>query len=628
MSAREEGSMPADRPLGIDLGTSNSCVAVVVDGELCVLANERGERTTPSVVHVDAEEGVTVGSVPKARVVLDPRHTVSSAKRLIGRYFFSEEVRKATVIASYDIVEGPKHSVRIPIRGHEYTLPEISAFVLKEMKEIATRSLGQPVSRAVITVPAYFNDNQRQATKDAGRIAGLEVLRILNEPTAAALAYGYGRDLNQRVAVYDFGGGTFDVSILDIGKDVYEVLSTCGDTFLGGDDFDDRIIDVVADYFQAEHGINIRRDPVGFEKVKAAAEQAKIELSENDKVTICVPDLVTVDNAPVGLTYELFRTDFEKLVMDLMQRTFKVCDEALQQANITARDLDGVILVGGPTRLPTIRNAVREYFQREPETGINPDEVVAIGAAIHAQSLAGGGADTFLLDVTPLSLRLGIAGGMTETIIERNTPVPIEQSRMFTTVRDDQEAVAVKIYQGERRSAQGNELLGEFEFSGFELGPRGGVQIEVTFAISTEGIVKVSARDPKTGSERSTTVKMSGGLSDKEIRTIIEEAEAQRPQRARAPEAPQPARPGTPRREPPALPSPGDADDDDHSFGNTPPLEAPEGAVDLPGSDDEDLLLDDEDGESAGSGFTEEQEDLFGRIDGSLTPEEDEEPDF
>jgi molecular chaperone DnaK len=603
-----------------------------VDGETRVLENERAERTTPSVVHFGADGEVTVGSTAKARVVLDPRNTVSSAKRLIGRYFFSEEVRKAQAIASYDIGEGPKHSVRIPIRGRERSLPEISSLVLKEMKRIATRVVGRPVRRAVITVPAYFNDNQRQATKDAGVLAGLEVLRIINEPTAAALAYGYGRDLNQRIAVYDLGGGTFDVSILDIGKDVYEVLSTCGDTFLGGDDFDDRIIDVLADHFQTEHGLNIRRDPIAFEKVKAAAEQAKIELSENDSVQVSVPEIATVDGAPVGLTYELESRAFDKLVSDLMQRTFKVCDEALQQAGLTVRDLDGVILVGGPTRLPTIRDAVREYFQREPETGINPDEVVAVGAAIHAQALAGGTADTFLLDVTPLSLRLGIAGGMTETVIERNTPVPIDQTRIFTTVRDNQEAVAVKIYHGERRSAEGNELLGEFEFSGFERAPRGKVQIEVSFAISTEGIVKVSARDPKTGTQRSTTVKMSGGLTDQEIRAILAEAELE--EEKRPPQHREPVPTITPeRRTPSALPLPPPMEEP----AAEPAAPAPEREespidaapsscriVDLGNDEDEDVLLMDDDERQAGASSDERVEELFGAIDGSLTPEEDE----
>jgi molecular chaperone DnaK len=519
--------MANDLIIGIDLGTSNSCVAAVIKGQPTVLANEYGERTSASVVHFGDGE-VLVGNGAKARTIQDPKATVSSAKRLIGRYSFSEEVRKARAIASYEIVDGPSHSVRISINEREYSLSEVSAWVLREMKRVAEQSLDQEVSRAVVTVPAYFNDNQRQATKDAGSIAGLEVVRILNEPTAAALSYGFGRDLKQNVAVYDLGGGTFDVSILEIGEDVYEVLSTCGDTFLGGDDFDDRIIDVLAEAFQKAHGVNVRKDPEGFEKIKLAAETAKIELSENESVQIDIPDLATVDGEILPLSFELTRQMFEKLCQDLVQRTFKVCDEALQQAGLTTRDLDGVILVGGPTRLPTIREAVKEYFQQDPSLDINPDEVVAIGAAIHADSLNEGSAETYLLDVTSLSLRIGIAGGMTDTIIERNTPVPIEQTREFTTVRDHQDAVVVKIFQGESRSAEGNELLGQFEFTGFEPAPRGEVRIEVTFAISTDGIVKVSARDPKTGAERSTTVSMSSGLSDQEIQAIIARGEAER----------------------------------------------------------------------------------------------------
>jgi molecular chaperone DnaK len=507
--------------VGIDLGTSNSCVATVIDGRPRVMANAYGERTTASVVAFGEDGGITVGNQAKARVILDPRHTVSSAKRLMGRYFFSEEVRKARAISQYQIVPGPANSVRIKIRSEDFSLPEISAFVLKEMKRIAEQSLGQPVTRAVITVPAYFNDNQRQATKDAGKIAGLDVLRILNEPTAAALAYGYNRNLRQRVAVYDLGGGTFDVSILEIGKDVFEVLSTCGDTFLGGDDFDDRIIDLLAEDFQTRHGVNARRDPFACEKLKAAAEKAKMDLSQSDTVQVRIPALATVDGQSLSLEREVTRAEFEKLVADLIQRTFKVCDEALQQASLTIRDLDGVILVGGPTRLPTIREAASTYFGREAEQSIDPDEVVALGAAIHASSLIAENANTYLLDVTPLSLRIGIAGGMAEPVIERNTPVPIETTRIFTTVRDFQDAVAVRIYQGESRSASENELLGEFEFSGFNAAPRGQVQIEVTFSISTEGIVDVSARDPVSGAERSTSVKLSSGLTEAEIAEII-----------------------------------------------------------------------------------------------------------
>ena len=514
--------MSRDIAIGIDLGTSNSCVAYLKDREPEVLPNSFGERTTASVVAFQEDGAIEVGNRAKARVILDPRNTVSSAKRLIGRYFFSEELKKARAVYRYDIVAGDNQSVRIKIRDEKFSLPEISGFVLKEMKRVAEAQLGHEVHKAVITVPAYFNDNQRQATKDAGRIAGLDVLRILNEPTAAAVAYGYGRDLSQKVAVYDFGGGTFDVSVLEMGGDVVEVLSTCGDTFLGGDDFDDRIIDLLADKVQAERGVNVRSDPVAFEKLKQAAESAKITLSEAESAQIDIPELLVHEGETIHLQYELTVAAFNKLVRDLIFKTFKVCDEAMQQAGLTVRDIDGVILVGGPTRLPTIRNTVREYFQRDLEVGINPDEVVAVGAAIHASSLVSTDAEsTHLLDVTPLSLRLGISGEMTESIIERNSPVPIEHTRVFTTATDYQETISIRIYQGEARAEEGNELLGEFEFAGFEPGVRGDVHIDVSFEISTEGLLKVSALDPKTGVEQSTTVTMSSGLSPDEIEAII-----------------------------------------------------------------------------------------------------------
>jgi molecular chaperone DnaK len=519
--------MSKEVTIGIDLGTSNSCVATVIDGDPRVLANANGDQTTASVVAFHEDGSIVVGNRAKAEVILDPKHTVSSAKRLIGRYYFSEEVRKARAIYRYEIASGESHSVRIKIRDEEFSLPEISAFVLKEIKQIAEQQLGCEVSRAVITVPAYFNDNQRQATKDAGRIAGLEVMRILNEPTAAALAYGYGRDLSQRVAVYDLGGGTFDVSVLEIGEDVFEVLSTCGDTYLGGDDFDDRLIDQFAEKIQAEHSVNVRSDATAFEKLKEAAEKAKIDLSRADAVTVSIPDLVDKDGEQISFEHELTRREFDKLTRDLVHRTFKVCDEALQQAGVTTRDLEGIILVGGPTRLPTIREAVKEYFQREPEVDINPDEVVALGAAIHADSLASPSKDTFLLDVTPLTLRIGIAGGLTQPIIDRNSPIPIDHTRVFTPAQDHQKTVGVRVYQGEARSAEENALLAEFEFSDFQAGLRDEVKIDVTFAIDTEGIVCVTARDRTTGAEAQTTVSMSSGLSEEEIQEILERSRAE-----------------------------------------------------------------------------------------------------
>ncbi len=534
----------AELAIGIDLGTSNSCVAIARGRKIEVLPNSYGEHITASVVAFKEDGSVQVGNAARANLILDPINTVASAKRLIGRYSFSEEVKKARAICAYKIVEGPGHSVRIQIRDELYSLPEISAMVLKEMKSIAEARLGHPVTKAVITVPAYFNDNQRQATKDAGKIAGLEVLRLLNEPTAAALAYGFGKGLTQKVAVYDLGGGTFDISVLEIGKDVFEVLATCGDTYLGGDDFDDRIIDLLADEFVAKHGINLRSDPYALEKLKVAAEAAKRTFSVDEQAEIRIPEIArdAQGNAlDLGRTLQL--AEFTALVADLVQRTFKVCDEALQQAGMVVRDLDGVILVGGPTRLPLIRDNVKSYFQRDPRIDVDPDEVVAMGAAIHAAALmgdhdteeaAGGGA--FLLDVTPLSLRVGVAGGLAETLIERNTPVPIEQTRTFTTTQDNQERVQIRVYQGESRKAQENELLGQFEFSGFKRAPRGQVKIDVTFEINADGIVNVTARDQETKKAASTTLSFSSGLSEGELDQILEADRTSRVQSETNPE--------------------------------------------------------------------------------------------
>jgi molecular chaperone DnaK len=523
----------AEIAVGIDLGTSNSCVAAARGRKVEVLPNAYGENITASVVSFRDDGSVLVGNTAKANLIHDPRTTVASAKRLIGRYSFSEEVKKAQAVYAYNIVEGPGHGVRVEIRDEQFSLPEISAMVLREMKTVAEERIGQPVRKAVITVPAYFNDNQRQATKDAGRIAGLEVLRLLNEPTAAALAYGFGRGLNQRVAVYDLGGGTFDISILEIGTDVFEVLATCGDTYLGGDDFDDRIIDMLADAFLSKHGVNLRSDLYAFEKLKFAAENAKRRLSMDEVVEVRIPDIITNEaGEPLHLEHELSSADFSSLVMDLIQRTFKVCDEALQQANLVVRDLDGVILVGGPTRLPLVREAVSQYFGQEPKAGVDPDEVVAMGASIHAASLIGAEDldDAFLLDVTPLSLRIGVAGGLAETVIERNTPVPIEQTRTFTTFQDGQEAVKIRVYQGESRQAAENELLGQFDFAGFEKAARGHVRIDVTFEINGDGIVNVMARDQGTGEQASTTITLASGLSEEELVGIIDEGRADRVQ--------------------------------------------------------------------------------------------------
>jgi molecular chaperone DnaK len=511
--------------MGIDLGTSNSCVSIIEEGQPVVVANEWGELTHSSTVSFLEDGSVLVGNDAKRRIITDPANTIYSAKRLIGRFFFSDEVGKARQIMPYAIVEGPNSSVRIAVKDQIYSLSEISAMVLKELKAIVEAHVGHPVSKAVITVPAFFNDTQRQATKDAGRIAGLEVLRILNEPTAAALAYGFGQNINQKVVIYDLGGGTFDVSILEIGADVFEVLATAGDTFLGGDDFDDRIMQWLVQSFSQQNNVDISQDRYALQKIKDAAEQAKITLAELDQAEIHVPVVYTDENGySFDLEASLTRPTFNQMVMDLVQKTFKVCDEAMQGAGLSAQDIDGVILVGGPTRLPIIRNSVRHYFQREPNVEVDPDLVVSLGAAINAFSLLDASTTTFLLDVTPQTLRLGTVGGYTEPIIERNTAIPIDRTRTFVTARDNQEMVKIKVFQGESRKEDECQLLGEFEFSGLRQARRGEVKIEVTFEIDTDGIVNVSARDTETGQQASTTITLSSGLSETEIEQAADRA--------------------------------------------------------------------------------------------------------
>ncbi len=509
--------------VGIDLGTSYTCVSVVQDGKPVVIPNEWGETNHASVVSLLEDGSVLIGNAAKKNIITNAECTVYSAKRLIGRYFFSDEVKKAQAVMPYKIVEGPNNAVRIQVRDKVLSLPEVSALVLKEMKAISETYLGHPVKKAVVTVPAYFNDNQRQATKDAGRIAGLDVLRILNEPTAAALAYGFGRQLAQRVVVYDLGGGTFDVSILEIGKDVFEVLATAGDTYLGGDDFDDRIMTWLAEDFLAKTRLDVRQNKFCLQMLKEAAERAKIDVGQNGQAEIlCAGICQDASGNVLDLRQSLSTESFNKMVMDLVQRTFKVCDEALQSARMTAADIDAVIMVGGPTRLPIIRNSVRHYFQREPMEGINPDEAVSIGAALQARALLDTKAQTFLVDVTPLSLRIGTVGGYTEKIIEKNTPVPIDKAKTFTTSRDGQDKVKIRVFQGESNKADECEMLGEFEFAGFRIGYRGEVKIEVTFEINTDGIVNVSAADLETGQKTSTTISLSSGLSESDIQKGIE----------------------------------------------------------------------------------------------------------
>jgi molecular chaperone DnaK len=509
--------------MGIDLGTSYSCVALMVDGQPTVIPNEWGDRTHASVVSFLEDGSVLVGNAAKKSIITNAENTVYSAKRLLGRFYFSDEVKKAQTVMPYQIVEGPNNSVRIRAGGQELSLPEISALVLREMKAIVENYLGREVTKAVVTVPAYFNDNQRQATKDAGRIAGLDVLRIVNEPTAAALAYGFGRDVTQRIVIYDLGGGTFDVSILEIGKDIFEVLSTAGDTYLGGDDFDDRIMTWLADEFQAEHGLDLRQNKYCLQMLKEAGEKAKIDVGRHGTAKIFIEGICQDSSGNVINVEKTLNADqFNRMVMDLVQRTFKVCDEALQSGRMTASDIDAVVLVGGPTRLPIIRNSVKHYFQKEPIVGIDPDEVVALGACIQGNALLDSASShTTLLDVTPLTLRVGTVGGFTEKIIDKNTPIPIEKSKSFTTSRDGQERVKIKVYQGEDNRSDACELLGEFEFAGFRIGYRGDVKIEVTFEIDTNGLVKVSATDVESGQKTSTTINLSSGLSERDIQDSI-----------------------------------------------------------------------------------------------------------
>ncbi len=511
--------MPDYEPvIGIDLGTSYSCVAIMEEGQPVVIPNEWGERTQASVVSFLEDGRIQVGNDAKRRLLTHPTQTIYSAKRLIGRFIFSPEVKKAQAICPYKILEGPNHGLRVEVMGEELSLPQISALVLKEMKEIAEAHLGVTVNKAVITVPAYFNDNQRQATADAGRIANLEVLRIINEPTAAALAYGFGKSLNERVAVYDLGGGTFDISVMEIGEDTFEVLATAGDTYLGGDDIDMRLMDYFADLFMRDTNVNLRTDVLALQRLREVAEETKKAFSEKKQVQVNVPEIYVDEKGNAyDLTTMIDEKTFIQINMDLIQRSFKVCDEAFQSAGLNSSDIDGVILVGGPTRLPLVRDNVEHYFGKIPLAGIDPDEVVAVGAAIQANALIDVNAQAFLLDVTPLSLRLATVGGYADQIIARNTPVPIDRTRTFTTSRDNQERVKIRIFQGESNRQDENASLGEFEFTGFRVAGRGEVKIEVTFEIDANGIVQVSARDPETGQSASTTVSLSSGLSEEEI---------------------------------------------------------------------------------------------------------------
>ncbi|HUT54634.1 MAG TPA: molecular chaperone DnaK [bacterium] len=508
------------RVVGIDLGTSTSCVSIVETGQPRVLPGPDQQLIQASVVSFLEDGRIIVGNEAKNFIIENPERTVYSAKRLIGRKFFSSEVKKASAVSTFRIVEGPNQSVRIQIGERQYSCPEISAMILMEMKRIAEAALGEEVDQAVITVPANFNDGQRQATKDAGTIAGLNVLRIINEPTAAALAYGFGKDLRQKIAVYDLGGGTFDISILEIGNDVFEVISTAGDMYLGGDDFDDRLIDYMAEMFMREHDIDLRTDRHALQRLKDIAERSKIQLSTDLETRIHLPAIVEKDGKSLDLDISINRNYFGQMVHDLIQRTFKVCDEALQNGHLTVDDIDALILVGGPTKMPIVREAAKSYFFKEPKADIDPELVVSLGASIQASALVESSAGALLLDVTPMSLGIETAGGLMDTLIERNTPIPTEQSRIFTTIRDNQTAVKIRIFQGEQRFCKDNELLGEFRLTDLPAALKGDPKIEVTFEIDANGIVNVTARDRDTGKARSVQLNVSGGLSKEEIEKL------------------------------------------------------------------------------------------------------------
>lgn len=514
-----------DKVIGIDLGTTNSCVALVEGGQTTVIANRGGYRTTPSMVAMTEAGKRLVGHLAKRQAITNAENTIYAAKRLIGRKWNSPQVKQVAQSAAYKIVEGPHGDVRISIREKQYSVPEISAMVLAEMKLIAEEYLGHPVSKAVITVPAYFNDNQRQATKDAGAIAGLDVIRIINEPTAAALAYGFGKNIDRLVAVYDLGGGTFDISILEIGSSgVFKVISTAGDTFLGGEDFDARVIDWLVEGFRAEHGIDLRKDRMALQRLKDAAEKAKIELSSLRETEINLPFIISSGrNEALHLQRVLTRAEFEKLTLDLVERTVEIMRQTLDDAGIARDEIEDVVLVGGMTRMPRIERAVAEFFGREPCKGVNPDEVVAVGAAIQGAALVDQSQKMILLDVTPHTLGVMVHGGLFEPLIPQNTTVPTSRTKQFTTSRDNQTAVKILVMQGESERAEENELLGEFLLSGLRRAPAGQVEIEVTFEINADGIVSVQAKDLETGLEQSITVTASSGLTKAELDQMINE---------------------------------------------------------------------------------------------------------